>query len=238
MSAAVTEKKSSRTFSVAGALCWIVGVVQYFVVQFIAASAWETPYSMLNNFISDLGNTQCGMFAVPHGAPMYVCSPLHAMMNVSFCATGVLTLTGVVLLWRAWPARRMVTVGLVLWVVAGVGKVLVGLAPENGDFGLHLLAAFNIPVSAVGILLLSVAVLPTARWLGVCGLVLAVLSLIGSVLSIAGEYAGPVLYFGLGVGGTERLAGYPGNLWMIVVAVALVVNVRFRSALPSAGRQA
>jgi hypothetical protein len=50
-----------------------------------------------------------------------------------------------------------------------------------------------------------------------------VLSLAGSVLSIAGQYGGPDLYLGLGVGGTERLAGYPGNLWMLLVGAALLV---------------
>jgi hypothetical membrane protein len=212
-----------RPAFVAGAACWIVGVVQYFAAQFVVAAAWKTPYSVIHNFISDLGNTQCGMFAVPHGTPAYVCSPLHGLMNASFCLTGVLTLAGVVLLWHAWPPRRIVTVGLVLLVIAGVGKILVGLAPENGNIGLHLLGAFNIPLSGVAILLLSIALWSTVRWLAVSGLVLAVLGLVGSFLSIAGEYGGSALYLGLGVGGTERLAGYPGNLWTVLVGVAIFV---------------
>lgn len=58
------------------------------------------------------------------------------------------------------------------------------------------------------------------------GVVLAGVSLFGTVLSVAGEYGGAALYLGLGVGGTERLAGYPGNLWMVVVALAILLAPR------------
>lgn len=216
----------SRVREIAGAVCWLVGVVQYFVTQFVVAGAWTTPYSLVNNFISDLGNSQCGMFAVPHGTPSYVCSPEHGLMNASFSLAGLLTLAGVVLLWRAWPRRPLVTTALVVFLVAGVLRTMVGLVPENANFTLHLLAAFNIPVAAVAILLLSIAVWRTRRALAATGVVLAVLSLFGTVLSIAGEYGGAALYLGLGVGGTERLAGYPGNLWMVIVALAILLAPR------------
>jgi hypothetical membrane protein len=216
----------SRAGEVAGAVCWLVGVLQYFVVQFVVAAAWTTPYSLVDNYISDLGNTRCGMFAVPRGTPAYVCSPEHALMNVSFCLAGLLTLAGVLLLWRAWPRRAMVTTAMVVFLVAGVLRTAVGLAPENENFNLHLLAAFNIPVAAVAILLLSVAVWRTRRVLATTGVVLAILSLVGSVLSVAGQYGGAALYLGLGVGGTERLAGYSGNLWMVIAALVILLAPR------------
>ena len=54
----------------AGGLAWIAGTVVYFVAQPVVASAWSPGYSWLHNYISDLGNTACGSFAVPHGTAM------------------------------------------------------------------------------------------------------------------------------------------------------------------------
>jgi hypothetical membrane protein len=216
-----------NTSLVLGGLAWLVGTLQYIVCQFVVAAAWPTPYSLHNNFISDLGNTVCGPFAVPRGTPIQVCSPEHAVMNVSFVAIGVLTLVGAVLLRRFWPSGTLGTTGVVLLVVAGLGKIVVGLVPENTDIGLHLLGAFNIPVASVAILLLSIAIRRVSPALAVAGIVLAVLGLVGTVLSAVGQFS-PALYLGLGVGGSERLAGYPGNLWMLIIGV-LALAPRHRS---------
>jgi hypothetical membrane protein len=208
-----------------GGLAWVVGTLQYAACQAVVAAAYVGPYSLHDNYISDLGNTACGPFAVPHGVPMAVCSPAHAVMNASFVAIGVLTIVGAVLLRPLWPAGRLATAGVVLWVVAGLGKIVVGLVPENADAGLHLVGAFNIPLGSVAILLLSLAVRRTAPGLARFGVVLAALGLLGTVLSTAGQFA-PALYLGLGVGGAERLAGYPGNLWVLVVGVLAVARSR------------
>ena len=79
---------AGRAVVVAGGAYWAVGVVHYAVAQIVAAAAWTRPYSLKNNYISDLGNTACGMFHVPHGTPYYVCSPSHGLMNVSFVVFG------------------------------------------------------------------------------------------------------------------------------------------------------
>jgi NAD(P)-dependent dehydrogenase (short-subunit alcohol dehydrogenase family) len=100
---AVTPPLQS-TALVAGGLVWALGTLQYFVCQIVVAAAWPTPYSLHNNFISDLGNTMCGPFAVSHGVPIEVCSPEHAVMNASFVTAGILTMAGAVLLRRFWPS--------------------------------------------------------------------------------------------------------------------------------------
>src|ERR1017187_5995873 len=64
-------RSAGRAMVVAGGACWAVGVVQYAAAQVVAAGAWTRPYSLKNNYISDLGNTACGMFHVPHGTPYY-----------------------------------------------------------------------------------------------------------------------------------------------------------------------
>ncbi len=215
-----------RTTSVLiGGLAWVVGTLQYAICQVVVARAYADPYSLHDNYISDLGNTACGPFAVPHGVSMEVCSPEHALMNTSFVAVGGLTAVGAVLLRPMWPAGRLATTGVALWVLAGLGKIVVGLVPENTDIGLHLLGAFNIPIGSIAILILSIAVRRTAPLVAWLGVVLALLGLIGTVLSTAGQLS-PPLYLGLGVGGSERLGGYPGNLWMLIIGVLAVTTRR------------
>ena len=211
-----------RAAVAAGGVCWIVGVVQYAVAQIVAAAAWARPYSLKNNYISDLGNTACGMFHVPHGTPYYVCSPSHALMNASFIVFGILTIAGAVLLQRIWPAGRLARWALILWILSGLGKIIVGLVPENTHIGLHLIGALNVPLGSVAILLLSLAIRPARRALSTTGIVVAVVGLAGSVLSTAGQYAGSSAYIGLGVGGTERLASYPGSLWMLLIGIIAI----------------
>ncbi|GHG53615.1 hypothetical protein GCM10012320_24340 [Sinomonas cellulolyticus] len=62
-----------------------VSVVQFFVAEAATIAAWRgpAPYSRRLNLISDLGQRHCGL----HGT-REVCSPLHALMNVSFVLQG------------------------------------------------------------------------------------------------------------------------------------------------------
>ena len=62
--------------------------------------------------------------------------------------------------------------------------------------------------------------------LAAIGIVVAVVGLAGSFLSTAGQYAGSSLYLGLGVGGAERLASYPGTLWMLMMGITAMVFTR------------
>jgi hypothetical membrane protein len=223
-----------RTTSVVvGGLAWVLGTLQYAVCQVVVARAYTGPYSLHDNYISDLGNTACGPFAVPHGVPMEVCSPEHAVMNTSFAVIGALTVLGAVLLRPVWPGGRFATTGVALWILAGLGKMVVGFVPENADIGLHLLGAFNIPLGSIAILMLSIAVRRTAPLLACVGVVLALLGLTGTALSTAGQFSAP-LYLGFGVGGSERLAGYPGNLWMLIIGVLALITRRLSVAARSA----
>jgi hypothetical membrane protein len=219
-----------------GGVLWILAALQFAVSQVVVAFAWSTPYSWRENYISDLGNTACGEFAVPHAAAMYVCSPLAGVMNASFIASGILIIAGALLLYPSWPRRRMTTIALALWVLAGLGKIGVGLVPENTNVALHLLAAFNIPVESVAVLLTSLAILRTNPGLGRLGLVMAGIGLTGTALGIAGEILGPGLYLGLGVGGMERVAEYPATVWRFAAGVVAVAPAsaawRRMSAIP------
>jgi hypothetical membrane protein len=147
-------------------------------------------------------------------------------MNASFIIFGVLTIAGALLLQRIWPAGRLARWALILWVLSGLGKIVVGLVPENTRIGLHLIGALNVPLESIAILLLSLAIRRSSRALATIGIVVAVVGLAGSFLSTAGQYAGSSLYLGLGVGGAERLASYPGTLWMLMMGITAMAFTR------------
>ena len=112
-----------------------------------------------------------------------------------------------------------------MWILSGIGKIIVGLVPENTHIGLHLLGALNVPLGSIAILLLSLAIRRTSRALSTIGIVVAVVGLAGSFLSTAGEFAAS-LYLGLGVGGAERLASYPGSPWMLLIGIIAMFSAR------------
>jgi hypothetical membrane protein len=66
--------RSMRLVSMWGGLAFVVNTVQYATAQIVAASAWNPSYRWKSNYISDLGNTACGQFAV-HGPTTFACSP-------------------------------------------------------------------------------------------------------------------------------------------------------------------
>jgi hypothetical membrane protein len=174
---------------------------------------------------------------VPHGTPAYVCSPMHSMMNASFIIAGILTIAGALLLRHFWPRSRGTTVALVLLVVTGLGKIVVGLVPENTNIDLHLLAAFNIPVGCVAILLLSLPSRQPNRAVSLTGIVLAVIGLVATVLSTAAEFASSSsLDLGLRAGGMERVADYPGSLWILMIGIIAVLSAEARAGHHAAPR--
>jgi hypothetical protein len=86
----------------AGAAVWTLAV-QFFVAQAVVQSAWTAPYSLAENYISDLGNTSCGPYAYSAEVSRYVCSPWHAWMNASFVALGLTIVVGAALVRGALP---------------------------------------------------------------------------------------------------------------------------------------
>ncbi|MDY7558926.1 DUF998 domain-containing protein [Cryobacterium sp. 10C3] len=198
----------------------------------ITASAWTTPFNWSTNVISDLGNTACGEFAV-HGPTAWVCSPLHNLMNASFVLTGILTIIGTILLWGLWPKRRMVTVALVLLIIAGVGKIMVGLVPEDANAALHTLGATNLTLGSVAIVLLSISIYRQNRVLAITGLIASLVGIAGGGFFATAQYIGPSATLGLGLGGIERVAGYPANLWILLIGILTI-----RAALADSTRNA
>ena len=71
--------------------------------------------------------------------------------------------------------------------------------------------------------LVSLAVMSHDRSLGIIGMVLAVIALVGTVLSTAGQFTHG-LYLGMGVGGMERISDYPTNLWLLLLGFIAVAS--------------
>ena len=198
-----------------GGICWIA-TLEFFVAQGIAQAAWKgSDYSLASNAISDLGVTACGRITIAEQAGYY-CSPLHDLMNASFVAAGILMLLGLYLTLPIWPRRRLTRWGIALFTLAGVGKIIVGFAPGNVDYGLHSLGSLGIIFGNIGILLLGLAM--SGRndgWIPRLSVVLGTLGLIGEVFFIAHRAVG-------GAGAAERVADYPVFAWMTVVGIYCV----------------
>lgn len=189
-----------------GGALWALSLV-YFAGQGVAQAAWTAPYSLIDNRISDLGATACG----PE-LGTYICSPMHALMNVTFVVTGALLLIGLLLTRRAWPRRKLTAWGFAFLAVAGAGTILVGLNPENVNLGLHVVGALNIPCGSLGLLLLGLATWESRPGVSKLTLLLAGIGFAGMVGGIAVGVLG-----GHGAGLAERLALYPAVLWTALV---------------------
>jgi hypothetical membrane protein len=200
---------------VLGAACWTL-TVAYLLVQPVVAAAWPTPYDLTTNSISDLGLTGCGNFRRPDGSVVYACSPRHALMNAVFVMVGVLTAAGAMLTRAIWPRRRGTSLGVAFVVLAGVGGILVGLAPANVNLAVHGAGALLQVPGAVAPLLLGMAAWsvqwPVAAFSVLCG----VIGSAASLLYFSGSH------LGLGHGGMEHLAFDPLTIWTTVLGVVLL----------------
>lgn len=195
----------------AGSICWLAGL-QWFIAQAVTQAAWTTPYSLARNSLSDLGATRCFSEPVSVLNPdsTYICSPLHALMNASYVLFGLLVLAGTILLWNKWPQRRTVLAGLVLLALFAVGKVVIGVAPEDQRLGLHALGTLGMLCGDVGALLLGVGLWRAARWQAVVFLCIGIVGVPAFFLQLVPHLAGVR-------GALERLADWPLPLWLAIL---------------------
>jgi hypothetical membrane protein len=201
------------------ALLWLVGSVQFIASMIVVQLEWghAHPYSLRNNYISDLGNTVCGYF--PSGSTTYVCSPWHLLFNGSVIALGLLVILGTILVRTAFASRRPSSVGLGLIVLAGAGSIGVGVWPENVAGTVHgLSSAVAFLGGSLALIVVTLGMLRDTRWDGYRAYTLfsGILGLVASGLFETGAD------LGLGVGGMERLIVAPLLLWLIVASVHLL----------------
>ncbi len=209
------------------AALWLVASVQFVAAMIVTQLRWSSahPYSLKNNYISDLGNTACGYF--PSGSSTYVCSPWHELFNGSVNLLGLLVIAGAAFVPTAFRPGRLRTVGLALVVVAGAGAIGVGTFPENVNGTVHGIAsAVAFVGGGLALLTLGATMIGDRRWDGGWRLLsgaLGILTLVATALFLTG------VDLGLGVGGMERLIVAPLLLWLIVASVHLL---RLRAFAP------
>ena len=194
---------------------WICAV-QFFVMQAVVQSAWTSPFSLIHNYISDLGNTCCGPYRP--GSGRYVCSPWHAAMNASFALQGILIAAGVLLVLEAFPQGFARSLGAGCLVAGGLGNIAVGAFPENVSFEYHALGAAAILILGnLGMIPLGLALARAGRHpgLAISAILLGIAGLLAMALFVSGHS------LGIGVGGMERVAAYALPLWMIAAGISV-----------------
>lgn len=200
---------AARPLAKVGAILWIA-CLQYFLAEALAIQGWPGAYSLADRYISDLGAVSCAV----------LCSPRHALMNASFVLQGFLIAGGALLARPLFPRGKAWAAAMTLIVCAGLGVLVVGLAPEDARPGLHYAgAAANLVASNAGMAIMGAAMLawrPAARGMGLIALAAGILGLVAIAWLTAH------VDLGLGVGGVERLGAYPFPLWLAGMGVLLL----------------
>jgi hypothetical membrane protein len=190
-------------------------------VQFAAAMAWVQTqyggYSLLANYISDLGNTST--------------SPLHEVFNVSIILLGVLAFLGILLGWGGFPRGGARVAGLFLLLIASVAAMLVGVFPENVNPPVHDLVSLLVFLpGGLALVILSTGMRSGTHWSSIRSLSLV----LGAVTLISLAYYVPTQYLNntFDPGLIERLIVFPILVWGFVAGIRLITLPRFS---PSTG---
>ncbi len=185
----------------------------YVVAELAATLTTGVGYSLADDTISDLG-AAC---ASPGSTG---CSSSPQVLNTAFVLFGVLQAVGAVAMLRSArphaPSRTVVTVAL-LWLVAGVATVGVGLVPVDQHPTAHGLVAAPVFVCQ------PLALVLHARLLRRGGL-WAVGTLLGTAALVGAATFALTLGADHGVGAWERLATWPAKLWLALAAVGYLAG--------------
>ncbi len=206
-----------------GAILLIVGALEFVAGMIITQLLWDTSppygqYSLLHNYISDLGAVHCGQVALSLGG-RYICSPGHDVFNASIVLMGVILVLACVLIRTGFPPRRTSTIGLALLAISAIGAIGVGLSPEDVNLQVHTASALvAFLFGNVALVVLGIAMFRDTRWSGYRAYTI----LSGLVGFIALCLFAAKVYGPLYVGGMERLIVAPLLLWAIVAGVHLL----------------
>ncbi|MGD0256277.1 MAG: DUF998 domain-containing protein [Thermoplasmata archaeon] len=201
-----TNKPPFATRSVRlGAVLLGIGVVQFVVANALVQTQYSG-YSLLTNYISDLGNTAT--------------SPWHVVFNVSIAALGVLAFVAILLAWTGFPRGASRVVGLPLLLLASVAAVLVGAFPENVNPPVHdLVSLLVFAPGGLALLILSAGMGPETSWAGgrIGSALLGLVTLASLAYYIPTQSSNTTFDPGL----IERLIVAPILIWGFGVAVHL-----------------
>jgi hypothetical membrane protein len=193
---------------------------QFFVAQALAQAAWKgsAHYSLRTSWISDLGATTCGSYS--GGGGELVCSPRHALLDGGLLLLGVQVVVGALLLQPLSGDDRLGRGAGALLVLAGAALPFVGAFPEDTGKPWHAVAAtVHFAAAGLGMVASGLAVRARHPRTGALALVLGAVSLVGTLLTLAGSGAG------VGRAAIERLAAWPFTLWTTITGVLLLVAI-------------
>jgi hypothetical membrane protein len=208
-----------QKWQIGGALSFMLGGLLYLLAEKVAALGWSQPtYSYINNYISDLGVTDCGV--MPDGRD--ICSPLHGAMNIGFALEGILFFIACWLLrplFSGLSGRLVVLFGL----LHGAGGLLIALfhsEPTDTLFwgvSLHQFGAFLAIVGGnLTLLCAGWSQWNKASWL--------IFSRLSWLLGLFGLLSLVVLTRDiLPTGVAERGSVYSITLWQIFTGIYLLV---------------
>ncbi|MCX6398889.1 MAG: DUF998 domain-containing protein [Propionibacteriales bacterium] len=177
-----------------------------YVVAEIVIGLQVSGYSFVDDTISDLGATT---------------SSGHTAMNAVFVAFGCSLALGAWLLRDSRPPGLLATTSLALWLAAGASSIAVGLVPVNVHSELHgAVAVWVFVAQPLALVLLGLGLRGTHRRFGWATVAVGAVSLIGSFGFLA------LLDADHGAGAFERLALWPGYVWVTVIAWSGAVRAR------------
>lgn len=171
-----------------------------YVVAEVAIGLQVAGYSFVDHTISDLGAST---------------SPGHDAMNVVFVGFGFSLALGAWLLRGSRPPGRLATVSLGLWIVAGASSIAVGLTPVDLHPDLHgAVAVWVFVAQPLALVLLGLSLRAGHVRFGWATVAVGVLSAVGAIGFLL------LLRADSGAGAFERLALWPGYVWVCVIAWA------------------
>jgi hypothetical membrane protein len=201
------------------ALFYITAAGQFVICIAITASQYGHPaYNPLSVTISDLQAVNCGAF---QGA--YVCSPLHALANLSVAVLGLLVIAGSLSLRSLLPNGRRRDVAVGLLVVAGLAAFANAFTPEDVTWSGDLITALIAFLGAnFGLIQIGRTMSMDHRWRGY-NLFSQVLGMVGiAALIFDGFGLGTVI----GTGTTEWLIVAPVLIWAPAIGLRLILETR------------
>lgn len=214
-----------------GGIAGILGI-QYFLAEFIAASAWATSYSWSRNYISDLGVPEC---LNTGQLDRIVCSPLHDVMNAGFILQAVIVATATACFIHLLSKRWRYPIAVIATIYC-IGLLLVGLFPgsvaENlgGDSTRMMFHGIGALMAILGGNILVIMTALSVRTIfpdyAIISLLLGIIGLTASLLFAA------QIDFGFGIGTIERIAVDPIVVWTMLTGVAVLTALFGRSRTP------
>ncbi len=202
-----------------GAVMIGVGVAQFVVAMAVVQTRYAG-YSLLQNYVSDLGNTST--------------SPLHVVFNVSIILLGVLAFVGIGFAWSGFPRGGARAVGLLLLLVASVAAILVGVFPENVNPPVHDLVSLLVFLpGGLGLVIIAVPMRTGTHWAAYreFSAALGAVTLVALAYYVPTQAANTTWDPGL----IERLIIAPILIWAFVVSVHLGRLPRFSRFHPPGG---